>query len=181
MLLDASEADRQQSRRRLINFKLGKQAHSIATSLLLVRESIEPHHNIFGIWTLRLLETRLDKSLEEIPCASVQVQSTPDMGAFPLHALPEELLQSILDYLAKPDLLQLSLASRWCREIATSLAWRQVELVDCRTFYTESGAVHSSGPGSQGGTVGRIPAGAVVRSDEHDDTPLIRKLWVLAT
>jgi len=102
------------------------------------------------------------------------------MAAFPLDALPEELLQVILDHLAKPDLQQLSLVSHWCRETATPLIWREVELVDCRTLYTETGAVHSSGPGSTGGTVGRIPAGAVVRSDEHDDTPLIKKLWVLA-
>lgn len=103
------------------------------------------------------------------------------MDTFPLNVLPEELLQHILSYLTKPDLQQLSLASRWCRELATPLVWREVELVDCRTLYTETGAVHSSGPGSTGGTVGRIPAGAVVRSDEHDDTPLIKKLWVLAT
>lgn len=102
-----------------------------------------------------------------------------EMTASSLLELPEELLQSILDYLAKPELQVLSLASRSCRELATPLVWREVELTDCRTFYTESGAVHSSGPGS-GGTVGRIPAGAVVRSDEHDDTPLIKKLWVLA-
>ena len=98
-----------------------------------------------------------------------------------LHELPEELIQAVLDYLEKPDLQAFGLTSRWGREIATPLVWREVELTDCRTLYTESGAVHSSGPGSTGGTVGRIPAGAVVRSDEHDDTPLIQKLWVLAT
>lgn len=69
--------------------------------------------------------------------------------------LPDELLQDILERLAKPDLSRLSLVSKWCYKLATPLIWRDVSLVDCRAFH-EDGV------------------------DEHDDTPLLRKLLVLA-
>ncbi|KAK4543471.1 hypothetical protein LTR36_005614 [Oleoguttula mirabilis] len=73
-----------------------------------------------------------------------------------LYRLPEELLQDILERLDSGSLSRLNLVSRWCYEVATPLLWREVELVDCRTQHEES-------------------------VDEHDDTPLIKKLLVLAT
>ena len=73
-----------------------------------------------------------------------------------LQQLPEELLHEILERLSHHDLVCLNLASRWCYEIATPLIWREVELVDCRTYHDEGGV------------------------DEHDDTPLLKKLLILA-
>ncbi|KAK3070351.1 hypothetical protein LTR53_010615 [Teratosphaeriaceae sp. CCFEE 6253] len=72
-----------------------------------------------------------------------------------LHRLPEELLLDILERLERPDQECLQLTSRWGYRVATPLRWREVELVDCRTHYDDS-------------------------VDEHDDTPLIKILLLLA-
>lgn len=72
-----------------------------------------------------------------------------------LQRLPEELLQQILEHLDRDALQLINVCSRWCYEKATPLIWRDVSLVDCRTKHEET-------------------------SDEHDDTPLIKKLLVLA-
>lgn len=69
--------------------------------------------------------------------------------------LPEELLHDIVERLDRYNLFALSLASRWCWGLAAPLIWREVHLVDCRTTHTDT-------------------------VDEHDDTPLLKKLLVLA-
>jgi hypothetical protein len=76
-----------------------------------------------------------------------------------LHDLPPELLQQIFDLLEKTDLSSLNLAARWCYELATPLIWREVELTDCSTTTEYNGE----------------PA-----VDQHDDTPLLKKLLILA-
>ena len=73
-----------------------------------------------------------------------------------LQQLPEELLQNVLERLDRSALENLSLTSRWCYDVATVHLWRSVELVDCRTK-------HDTG------------------HDDHDDTPLLKKLFLLAT
>ena len=75
-----------------------------------------------------------------------------------LQRLPEELLQDVIERLNKQDLYSFNLLSRWCHQVATPIIWREVELVDCRTRHEN----HED---------------AV---DEHDDTPLIKKLLILA-
>lgn len=72
-----------------------------------------------------------------------------------LHSLPEDLVAYTLDLLGKSDLANLSLASQWCRSVATPLVWREVHLVDCATRHGDD-------------------------VDEHDDTPLLQKLLILA-
>lgn len=74
-----------------------------------------------------------------------------------LQALPEELLQDILERVDKRNLSSLNLASRWAYAAASPLIWRDVDLIDCRR-------PHANG-----------------EVDEHDDTPLLRKLVILAT
>lgn len=74
-----------------------------------------------------------------------------------LHQLPTELLQDILDRLRRQDLECLNLTSKWAYEAATPLIWRDTELMDCRTTHEDD------------------------QTDEHDDTPLIRKLLLFAT
>ncbi|EME38966.1 hypothetical protein DOTSEDRAFT_57272 [Dothistroma septosporum NZE10] len=73
------------------------------------------------------------------------------MTAPRLSQLPEELLQIILERLRQVDLYSLNQASRWCYQVATPFIWRSVELMDCKT-------IHDDGV------------------DDHDDTPVIRKL-----
>ena len=72
-----------------------------------------------------------------------------------LHQLPEELLQDILEHLDHFSLTQLGLTSRWCYEVATPSTWKEVTLKDCATQHEDG-------------------------LDQHDDTPLIKTLSVLA-
>ena len=79
-----------------------------------------------------------------------------NLAAFQLlPSLPKELLLEVLERLERYDLECLQLVSRWGYHIAAPLRWREVKLVDCRTRY-EDGV------------------------DEHDDTPLIKVLLILA-
>ncbi|KAF7196810.1 hypothetical protein HII31_01728 [Pseudocercospora fuligena] len=73
-----------------------------------------------------------------------------------LHELPEELIQGILSPLDRPDLCSLNLASQWYYKVATPLIWRELELTDCRTYHPDLDS-----------------------TDEHDDTPMLKKLLVL--
>ncbi|KAL1301589.1 hypothetical protein AAFC00_005820 [Neodothiora populina] len=83
------------------------------------------------------------------------------MGDNHLAQLPEELLQASLRFLDGPGLVSLAQSSSWSYEKAIPFIWHDVELVDCRTrHFTEDVPYHS---------------------DEHDDTPIIRKLVVLAS
>lgn len=75
--------------------------------------------------------------------------------------LPDELIQDILERLSKPDLASLNSTCRWFSNLATPLIWREVNLVDCRTY-------HASEKEGEPGWL-----------DEHDDTPLLKKLLVL--
>ncbi|KAF2724737.1 hypothetical protein K431DRAFT_281688 [Polychaeton citri CBS 116435] len=78
-----------------------------------------------------------------------------------LRLLPEELLQHILGYLKQQDFFALNISSRWANAVATPRIWRDVLLTDCRTTHPQEGAVCDK--------------------DEHDDSPLIKKLVILAT
>ncbi|EME87038.1 uncharacterized protein MYCFIDRAFT_107024, partial [Pseudocercospora fijiensis CIRAD86] len=73
-----------------------------------------------------------------------------------LHDLPEELIQEILSRLSRPDLCALNLTSKWYYKLATPLIWRDLELTDCRTYHPDLDA-----------------------TDEHDDTPMLKKLLIL--
>lgn len=73
-----------------------------------------------------------------------------------LQSLPEELLQDVIEHLNRRSLAALNLVSRACRQFATPCLWREVCLQDCRTFHEDG------------------------KEDAHDDTPLLRKLLILA-
>lgn len=81
-----------------------------------------------------------------------------DMNDNHLAQLPEELLQETLKYLDNQALLGLARTSEWGYEKAIPRLWNHLELVDCRTRHAD------------------MP----YHSDEHDDTPIIKKLVVLA-
>lgn len=76
-----------------------------------------------------------------------------------LQQLPEELLQEVLDSVGSAGLRRFQFTSRWCYEKAAEWLWREVELVDCPTERNERG----------------------VERDDHDDTPIVKKLVLLAT
>jgi hypothetical protein len=97
--------------------------------------------------------------------------------------LPAELIAAIFDDLSRDDLYELNLTSQACRQHAAPLIWRHLDLIDCRAqrSLTSGFLSVSYGPGTALHSGRGIPAGAQVQGDEHDDTPLIRRLWVLAT
>ena len=92
--------------------------------------------------------------------------STESPGPKHLQALPEELLQKIVEHLDGRGLTEFSLAAKWCYELASSVRWREVVLTDCLR-------VHPSERDESGNEIERI--------DDHDDRPLLEKLIVLAT
>ncbi|KAF2132330.1 hypothetical protein P153DRAFT_189132 [Dothidotthia symphoricarpi CBS 119687] len=86
-----------------------------------------------------------------------------------LENLPNELLQLIVSFLSTPTLKSTALVCRTLNRCATSVLWQNVCLVDERRLHVKEGPVGSweeRGP---------------YASDEHDDTPIIQKLYILAT
>jgi hypothetical protein len=110
------------------------------------------------------------------------------MGAYPamtspLLDLPSELVAAIFAHLSRDDLYELNLTSKTCRSLAAPLIWKHVDLIDCRA-QTSSVTGHRTvtyGAGTATHSGRSIPLGASPGGDEHDDTPLIKKLWILAT
>lgn len=76
----------------------------------------------------------------------------------------------ILQYLELDDLFQLAQTCRWGYRLSIPLLWKDVELKDCWSLHPRA-----SRP--------QLRALRVVDdlADEHDDTPIIKKLMVLAT
>jgi hypothetical protein len=87
-----------------------------------------------------------------------------------LESLPEELLQLIVSYLPNPAVKNASLVSSTLYRHATDVLWENVCLVDRWRLHSdllpEPTIEESRGTG---------------QSDEHDDGPIIGKLFILAT
>lgn len=130
--------------------------------------------------------SRLDrfktKEIISIPYMGT-MSSSPSPSPSPLLSLPAELLAAIFANLSREDLYVVNLTSKFCRQLAAPLIWKHVDLVDCRavTSPVTGQRIVSYGPGSASHSGRGIPAGASVSGDEHDDMPIIKKLWVLAT
>ena len=109
-----------------------------------------------------------------IPCAAVRSctrSTSTNAGANGIHKLenlPEELLQLIISRLGATDLRRTALASRTLHRHATDLLWQNVCLVDKRTLLSNE---HTDDLLSERDEY----------TDEHDDSPIIEKLYVLAT
>ncbi|KAJ4384206.1 hypothetical protein N0V86_001053 [Didymella sp. IMI 355093] len=82
-----------------------------------------------------------------------------------LEKLPEELLQLVVAHLNTGHLKNAALASRTLYRHASDLLWQNVCLADKRTLHEYHDADILSDE----------------RPDEHDDTPIIEKLYILAT
>lgn len=87
-----------------------------------------------------------------------------------LDSLPEELLQLVISHLQAADLKSAALSSRTLCRHATGLLWQHVCLVDKRRRRSSDATDHllREGEGAH-------------NMDEHDDTPIIEKLYILAT
>ncbi|KAI5209185.1 hypothetical protein E4T38_02565 [Aureobasidium subglaciale] len=92
-------------------------------------------------------------------CEPEEVSNPKEKPPNLLSKLPEEILHGTLRYLDDIDLFRFAQACRWSYDKSIPLLWQNVELTDCRT----------TNPAS------------VDWSDDHDDTPIIRKLLVLAS
>jgi hypothetical protein len=105
------------------------------------------------------------------------------MSSSPLLDLPSELLAAIFDYLSRKELAEANRTSKACRALAAPLLWKHVDLIDCRAHTAPDTRLRvvSYGPGMANHSGRHIPAGATVHGDEHDDMPIIKKLYVLAT
>jgi hypothetical protein len=101
----------------------------------------------------------------------------------PLLDLPSELLAAIFEYLSRKELAEVNCSSKVCRALAAPLLWKHVDFIDCRAHTAPDTRQRtiSYGPGTANHSGRHIPAGATVGGDEHDDMPIIKKLYVLAT
>lgn len=86
-----------------------------------------------------------------------------------LESLPDELLQLIVSSLSSSDLRSVALVSKCLCRHATDLLWHSVCLMDQWKLILNKETEHLWGDRGQGDP------------DEHDDTPIIQKLFVLAT
>ena len=96
-----------------------------------------------------------------------RAHATTSMATFA--ALPEELRQQITDYLDRTSQKRLALTHLAGWEVATNAIWRDVKLIDTRSNHWVTLEQRQEWP------VNGIPG-----RDEHDDTPIIRKLLILA-
>lgn len=102
---------------------------------------------------------------------------------FALQSLPEELLDAVLELLPRRALFDLSLTSRWGYTRAAGHIWKDVVLADkaCwrlappgRTPPLRRGVEHGEEV-----DVGAEHPGQIY--DDHDETPMLKKLFILAT
>jgi hypothetical protein len=86
-----------------------------------------------------------------------------------LQSLPSELLQLIVAYLDTSTLKLVALVSRTLNQHATDILWRNVCLADQWKLHLNEETDLLWGERGRG------------EPDEHDDTPIIQKLHILAT
>ncbi|KAF2681365.1 hypothetical protein K458DRAFT_392157 [Lentithecium fluviatile CBS 122367] len=86
-----------------------------------------------------------------------------------IECLPDELLQLIFAGLPTVELRNAALVSRCFYRHATDFLWQDVALVDTWKLHLNDQTRHIYGDRGQG------------EPDEHDDTPIIEKLYILAT
>jgi hypothetical protein len=155
--------------------------------LLALRTSPHPraHHQRQHHHKFHLLYYNFARKSHFLP---LEQESNCENCAWPtmsshLLELPSELVAAIFAHLSREDLYEVNLTSKTCRALVAPLIWRHVDLVDCRahTSPTTGHRTVTYGPGTATHSGRSIPAGASVGGDEHDDTPLIKKLWILAT
>lgn len=86
-----------------------------------------------------------------------------------LEALPSELLQLIVAHLSSCTLKSVALVSTTLNRHATDILWQNVCLADQWKLHLNEQTNQLWGDRGRG------------ESDEHDDTPIVQKLYILAT
>jgi hypothetical protein len=86
-----------------------------------------------------------------------------------LELLPDEILQLIVSGLSTHDLRNAALVSKCVYRHASDLLWQNVCLVDSWRLHVSEDTRNTYCERGQG------------ESDEHDDTPIIQKLFILAS
>lgn len=86
-----------------------------------------------------------------------------------LQQLPSEIVQLIVAYLPTATLKDVALVSHTLGDHATAILWQSVCLVDQWKLHMDEHRMQSWGDRGRG------------KSDEHDDTPIIHRLHILAT
>lgn len=107
-----------------------------------------------------------------LPCAHLQLppkRTLTTSTEYQLENLPGELLQLVVACLSTADLRKTALTSRALHRHATDILWQHVCLVDKRTPRTNDLYDEIEGEYER------------IVSDEHDDSPIIEKLYILAT
>ncbi|KAF2258357.1 hypothetical protein CC78DRAFT_587205 [Lojkania enalia] len=85
-----------------------------------------------------------------------------------LELLPDELVQLIASFLPTSDLKSLALVSRSTYTHSVTLLWRDICLVDTFKLHAKNSGCRMFGDRGEG------------EPDDHDDTPIIQKLYILA-
>jgi hypothetical protein len=88
---------------------------------------------------------------------------------FKLLSLPSELVQLIIAYLDTSALKDVALVSHTLHQHATDILWQNVCLADQWKLHVNEETEQLWGDRGRG------------EPDEHDDTPIIQKLYILAT
>lgn len=154
----------------------------LAAALDLATSSTHRHHVLDTLAKQRIpVEKKAPLSLASLQYRDLRIQ--PAIMSSPLLDLPSELVAAIFARLSRDDLCELNLTSKACRTLAAPLIWKHVDLIDCRahTSPTTGHRTVTYGAGTATHSGRSIPLGASPGGDEHDDTPLIKKLWILAT
>ncbi|KAF2146346.1 uncharacterized protein K452DRAFT_348888 [Aplosporella prunicola CBS 121167] len=100
--------------------------------------------------------------------AAAAASRTPgDQALFP--TLPSELICNILELLDPPDLAKFALTCRWGYDQAIPQLWKDLELKDCWTLHPRNTRLQLASLRCE-----------TEDSDEHDDTPIVKKLLVIA-
>lgn len=86
-----------------------------------------------------------------------------------LELLPDEILQLIVSSLSTHDLRNTALVSKCIYRHASDLLWQTVCLVDTWRLHISDETSNTYCERGEG------------ESDEHDDTPIIQKLFILAS
>jgi hypothetical protein len=105
----------------------------------------------------------------------------------PLWGLPDELTDQIFALLDHDSLKTVCLVSQRAYDLAIGRVWRNVTLTDCRNARVVSEDVLAAWQSDYDEAAGPSAARSQLRGnswegpDEHDDTPIIRKLLVMAS
>ncbi|KAF1841630.1 uncharacterized protein K460DRAFT_170596 [Cucurbitaria berberidis CBS 394.84] len=108
-------------------------------------------------------------SVPHSTCSPSPPEVNLDTRPLSLESLPSELIQLVVAYLSTSTLKSVALVSKCLNRHATDILWQNVCLVDQWKLHLNRQTDRLWGERGHGET------------DEHDDTPIVQKLYILAT